>query len=117
MFIKNICAAMSVVAVTVSLTGCLPVAVGAGAEAGYLATQNERSAKETLADQVLVSKIKTKFLADQNVPGMDINVDSFRSTVTLRGALRSEAEINKAIEIAKNTDGVKGVVSKLVLVN
>lgn len=98
-------------------SGCLLVAAGAGVEAGYVASQENRSTQETLNDQYVVSSIKTKLIANQEVSGLDINVDSFKGVVTLRGALRTQKEINTAIRIAKDTSGVSEVVSKLALVN
>lgn len=98
------------------LSGCLLAAAGVGAEAGYIASQEERTTSETVKDQLIVSKIKTKLIADPKVSGFDINVDSFKGVVTLRGALRTDDEINTAIDIARDTEGVKDVISKLVFV-
>ncbi len=98
---------------TLGLTGCLLAAAGVGAEAGYVASQDDRSASETLTDQVLVTKVKTQLLADQKVSGMDINVDSFKSVITLKGVVNTKHEADKAIQLAKQVDGVKGVNSKL----
>ena len=99
-----------------STSGCLLAAAGVGAEAGYVATQDDRSTSETLKDQLIVSSIKTKLIADPKVSGFDINVDSFKGSVTLRGALRHSDEIDVALRIARETDGVKEVISKLVIV-
>ena len=95
----------------------LAAAAGVGAEAGYVATQDDRTTGETLADQYITSAIKTKLLADSTTPGMDINVDTFKAAVTLRGALRSQEQVDRAIEIARSINDVKSVESKLVVVN
>lgn len=97
-------------------SGCLLAAAGIGAEAGYVASQEDRTTSETLKDQLIVSKVKTKLVADPKVSGFDINVDSFKGVVTLRGAMRTDEEIDTAIRIARETEGVKDVVSKLVYV-
>ena len=101
---------------TTSLSGCILAVAGVGAEAGYLASQDDRSAKETVADQLIVSAVKAKLVADSEVPGFDINVDSFRGKVTLRGALQKEEQVSKALELAQKVQGVKEVESKLVVV-
>lgn len=111
------CYILCLLAAPLCLSGCWAAAVGVGAEAGYVATQSERTAKETISDQFLTAAIKTKFLADPQVSGMDINVDSFKGVVTLRGALRSQVEINKAMALAQSVSGVQKVENKLVLVN
>jgi osmotically-inducible protein OsmY len=99
-----------------ALTGCGAAAVGAaGAEAGYVAAQEDRSAGETIDDQVLVTKVKSKLLADRDIAGLDINVDSFKSVVTLKGVVDSAAERDKALEIARSTGGVRGVRSQLYI--
>ena len=54
-------------------------------------------------------------ISDPIVSAFSINVDCLKSDVTLRGYLKTEAEIDRAIQIAKETSGVKSVVSKLVL--
>ena len=91
-------------------------AAGTGAEVGYVATQDDRSTSEVLSDQLLVSKIKAKLIATPGVPAFDINVDSFKGIITLRGALTTQESIDKALDVVKETDGVHGVESKLVLV-
>ena len=97
------------------MTGCWAAAAGAGAEAGYVATQEERSVGETLDDQAIVTSVKTKLLANSDVSGLDINVDSFKSVVTLKGVVETVEEREKALEIARDTNGVKGVRSQLFI--
>jgi osmotically-inducible protein OsmY len=113
---KTVGRCIGAVVLMATLNGCLIAAAGVGAEAGYVAGQTDRTASETLTDQYIVTAIKAKLLANSRVPGMDINVDSDKGIVTLRGALEREEEIVTALEIARNTDGVKDVRSKLVLV-
>ena len=117
MKISKICCLCSIVALPFAISGCWVAAAGAGAEAGYVATQDERTAKETVSDQFLTAAVKTKLLADTQVTGMDINVDSYKGVVTLRGALRTQSEINKAIALAQGISGVQRVENKLVVVN
>jgi len=101
--------------ICLSLGGCWVVAGAAGAEAGYIGAQDNRSTGQTIDDQAIVAKIKTKMIADPVVSALSINVDSFKSDVTLRGYVKTEAEIDRAIEISKGTSGVRSVESKIVL--
>lgn len=96
-------------------SGCWAVAAGAGGEAAYVATQENRSAGETLTDQRIVSTIKTKMIGDPDVDGLDINVDSMRGNVTLKGFVKNQQSADKAIQIANSVEGVKTVHSRLVL--
>jgi osmotically-inducible protein OsmY len=104
------------IAAAFTLSGCLAAAAGAGAEAGYVATREDnRTTAQTIDDQAIVASVKTKYLADQQVSGLNINIDSFKGNVTLRGFVRSAAEADKAIRIAQNTGGVQSVNSKLTI--
>lgn len=98
-----------------SVSGCWLVAAGAGAEAGYVASQEERSASETLTDQRITATVKTKLLAEPDVSGLDINVDTFKSAVTLKGVVETSREAERAVELAYSVDGVRAVHSKLVV--
>lgn len=117
MRIIRMCSLFGVLALPLAVSGCWLALAGVGAEAGYVATQEERTVKETVSDQFLTGAVKASLLADPEVSGLDINVDSFKGVVTLRGALRSQSEINRAIKLAQDTDGVQRVESKLALVN
>ena len=96
-----------------SLSGCWVALAGAGAEAGYIAAQEDRSTSETLKDQAIVTSVKTKLLANSDVSGLDINVDSFKGVVTLKGVVDSQNEAETAIRLAWSVSGVKDVQSKL----
>lgn len=106
---------ISIIVVALGTSGCWAAAAGAGAEAGYVAAQEERSAGETIDDQVIVTQVKTRLLADNEVSGMNINVDSFRGVVTLKGFVESGLEADKAISIARGVSGVREVRSRLVV--
>ena len=99
--------------VSCPLSGCLVAAAGAGAEAGYVGTQENRSAAETVSDQLIVSKIKTQLLADPEVAGLQINVDCYKGNITLKGHVKSDRESIRAISIAESVDGVHNVTSML----
>lgn len=104
-----------IITLPLSFSGCL-LAVGAvGAEAGYVASQEDRSTGQTIDDQLILTSIKSKLLADSEVSGLNINVDVHKGNVTLRGYTHSANEIDRAIEIARATKGVASVESKMVL--
>ena len=70
-------------------------------------------AGDTAGNATLTAAVKTKFLADDTVSGLKIDVDSNNGVVTLTGTVRTAAEKNRAIAIAKETDGVKSVIDRL----
>jgi hyperosmotically inducible protein len=78
--------------------------------------KTERAAEKTgevVTDAAITSAVKTKFLAEPGVPGTAINVDTNNHVVTLTGTVKSKAEANKAVAIARGTKGVKRVVNHL----
>ena len=65
-------------------------------------------------DSVITTKIKTKLAAEHLASAKHIKVDTDRNGVVwLSGTANSQAEADKAVEIATNTEGVKSVNSKL----
>ena len=76
------------------------------------------AAKKTgraIDDGWIKSKIYTQYLADWNtvLDDSDIDVDVKNNMVTLNGTVKSAAARAKAVDIAKKTDGVKGVKDNL----
>jgi hyperosmotically inducible protein len=66
-----------------------------------------------ITDAAITSEVKTKFLADTMVSGLKIDVDTKDGVVTLNGTVKSNAEMNKAVAIARDSAGVKRVVNRL----
>lgn len=112
---KRILSGLLSTAVLCSASSCILAAAGAGAEAGYVASQGSRTAGETIDDQRITSVVKTRLLADPEVSGLDINVDTFKKDVTLRGFVDSSREAERATEIARSVSGVQSVKSTLIL--
>ena len=78
-------------------------------------TPKLKKAGDVTADASITTAVKTKLLADPKVGGLKIDVDTTDNVVTLRGTVKSAAERDEAIRLAKTTTGVKDVVSKLVI--
>jgi hypothetical protein len=110
------CASLGLAAFSfAAFQGCSLAAAGKGAEAGYVMSQEDRTATETVTDQRITAAIKTRMLSDSRVAGLDINVDTFKAQVTLRGAVKSEQEADAAVALAESVSGVKRVASKLAI--
>jgi hyperosmotically inducible protein len=78
----------------------------------------EQAAKKTgqvMTDAEITSAVKTKLLADKQVGGLKIDVDTDHGVVTLTGPVASTAEKTQALHLARQTKGVKKVVSKLTI--
>jgi osmotically-inducible protein OsmY len=76
----------------------------------------DRSAGQTVDDAAITAAVKTKLLADPKVGGLKIDVDTRNGVVYLTGDhMKSQAEIDQAIKLARETSGVKSVENKLVV--
>ena len=67
----------------------------------------------TIKDGWLVMKIHSEFVDEDILSGSNIDVDVKNGMVTLQGTVPSEAARARAIQSAKNNDGVKGVTDQL----
>ncbi len=84
-------------------------AMCAAALLGCASTRTQESTGEYIDDAALTTKVKTALLADKQVSGLAINVETFKGTVQLSGFANSEAEREKAEKLAREVKGVKTV--------
>ena len=86
---------------------------GAGDDLEREARETGQAADELIEDAAVTTAVKTKFLADAAVKGLQIDVDTRDGIVTLNGTVSSKAEADRAVSVANGTDGVKSVVNNL----
>jgi hypothetical protein len=84
-----------------------------GAKVGEATANAANEAKHALANGGLTAKIKTKMALDDVVKARNIDVDTNGSVVTLTGDVGSQAERQRAVQLAKETEGVTSVVDHL----
>jgi osmotically-inducible protein OsmY len=84
--------------------------------AAPLATGCGKTVGETIDDTTITTRVKTAMLNDPAVGGLRIDVDTFRGTVTLSGRVKSEAERQQAIGLARKVDGVTQVKDALQVI-
>jgi osmotically-inducible protein OsmY len=88
--------------------------IGAAARAtGEAASQAVKDATPVVADAGITAAVKTRLLADPDVAGLRIDVDTKGKVVTLTGNVKSAAQIAEAEKIARETPGVTRVVNNL----
>ncbi len=73
------------------------------------------SANKWGSDAWITTKLKTEQMGASPAIWSDINVDTNNGVVQLSGFAKTQADINKAVEIARKTDGVKSVVNNVML--
>ncbi len=74
-----------------------------------------RPAEVIVTDAALTAAVKTKLLGDPKVSGLKIDVDSKEGIVTLNGTVKSQAEKDEALRLARETDSVRNVVDHLTI--
>ena len=86
-----------------------------GAELGERAAKVAATAGVALDEGTLTAKIKAKMVLDDLVKARAIDVTTRGSVVTLTGSVNSRAERERAISLAKETEGVTQVTDGLVV--
>ena len=99
-----------------SLNRLASVAAVAALFALPLAGQAQQSPGTLMNDSAITAKIKAAQAADSTVRAPSINVETDNAgAVTLSGSARSQAEIDRAVELAKGVQGVTRVTNNMTL--
>ncbi len=84
-----------------------------GAAIGQKVGEAANTASAFLSDASLTAKIKSKMTLDDHVKASDIGVSTNDHVVTLTGTVGSEDEHRRALDLARDTQGVKSVVDQI----
>ena len=76
---------------------------------GCASTSKQEGTGEYVDDTVITTKVKTAVLNEPSLKSAEINVETFKGVVQLSGFVGSQADINKAAEVARGVSGVKSV--------
>ena len=74
-----------------------------------------RSIGTAIDDSAITMRVKSAFVADPEVKSLDITVETRKGEVQLSGFVDSQAQIDRAVDIARRTDGASAVQNKLAL--
>ena len=69
----------------------------------------------TIDDSAITTKVKSALLADAEVKALDIKVETNKGEVQLSGFVDTQAQIDRAVSVAKGVEGVKNVDNKMSL--
>lgn len=75
---------------------------------GCASTAQKQGTGEYVDDAAITTKVKAAIFNEPSLKSLEIKVDTFKGTVQLSGFVNSQADINKAVEVARS---IKGVVS------
>ena len=87
----------------------LCILLGGAMVTGCAGTSTETSTGEKIDDTMITSKVKAKFVEDPAVSALDIAVETFRGNVQLSGFANNATEMARAVELARDVNGVKSV--------
>lgn len=83
--------------------------------AGDRAAQAADSARRAIGEGSLTAKIKAKMALDDHVKALGLDVDTAGSIVTVSGTVNTPAERDRALDLARDTQGVTQVVDRIVV--
>lgn len=87
----------------------------AGAEIAGKVAAGANAAQRLASSAALTAKIKSKMALDDTISASRIDVDSAEGVVRLHGTVDSESQRTRALQLARETDGVVSVVDELTI--
>jgi osmotically-inducible protein OsmY len=77
--------------------------------AGCASTAKHEGTGEYVDDSVVTTKVKAMLFDEPNLRSGQINVETFKGVVQLSGFVSTQADINRAVQIARSVKGVTSV--------
>jgi osmotically-inducible protein OsmY len=82
---------------------------------GCASTAKQEGTGEYFDDTAITTKVKAAVLDEPTLKSAEINVETFKGVVQLSGFVSSQANINRAVEVARAVPGVKSVKNDMKL--
>ena len=76
---------------------------------GCAGTAKTESTGEYGDDTLITAKVKTAIFNEPTLKSAEINVETFKSIVQLSGFVSSQANMSKAVDVARGVSGVTSV--------
>ena len=102
MIIRNTLAATVAAVALLTATGCA-------------VTRDQQSAGAYVDDSVITTQVKARMLANPDVAGTSISVETLNGTVLLSGFAKSVLERSTAEKIARDVNGVRQVKNEIAI--
>lgn len=83
--------------------------------AGCASTAKHEGTGEYVDDSVVTTKVKAMLFDEPNLRSGQINVETFKGVVQLSGFVSTQADINRAVQIARSVKGVTSVKNDMLL--
>jgi osmotically-inducible protein OsmY len=88
----------------------------AGAQIARTISVGADRAEAALVDARLTAKIKSKMALDDTIAASRLDVDTSGGAVTVRGVVETAAQRERALQLARETDGVRSVEDRIDVV-
>ncbi len=85
------------------------------AEKSAAPASKSESAGAYVDDAAITAKVKAAVLEEATLKSTEINVETYKGIVQLTGFVRSRADIDKAVQVAKGIKGVKSVKNDMIV--
>lgn len=85
------------------------------ASLGCASTPKQEGTGEYIDDTVISTKVKAAIIKEPTLSSAEINVETFKGVVQLSGFVSSQADINRAVVVARGVAGVKSVQNSMRL--
>ncbi len=82
---------------------------------GCASTAQQEGTGEYVDDSVITTKVKAAIFNEPSLKVAEINVETFKGIVQLSGFVSSRADMDKAVEVARDVNGVKSVKNDMQL--
>ncbi len=79
------------------------------AATGCSSTHRQEGTGEYIDDSVITGKVKAAIFNEPMLKSAEINVETFKGVVQLSGFVSSEADVKKAVGVARGVSGVTSV--------
>ena len=76
---------------------------------GCSSSPTKEGTGEVIDDTTITAKVKADIFQSPTLKSAEINVETFKGVVQLTGFVASQADIDKAAEVARMVQGVKSV--------
>jgi len=76
---------------------------------GCTTTAKQENTAEYLEDSVITTNVKAAIFAEPGLKSAEINVETYKGVVQLSGFVSSNANANRAVELARRVNGVTSV--------
>lgn len=99
----------------ISLSSAVLTVASVGTLTACTNTYHQESTGQYVDSSVITTKVKSRLFADNNIKSLPITVKTYKNIVQLSGFVNTPAQRLRAMQIARNVDGVSEVQNFLVV--